>query len=96
MQTSDRLNQRLAERGQQTREGNRAVIFGPRLAVHLHPELTLAGEGNPHELDFEVFIARIILDRNSQVRFHKPMVTKGTAKTTVHDIVHALRPNQYC
>ena len=92
MQTSDRLNQRLAERGQQTREGNRAVIFGPRLAVHLHPELTLAGEGNPHELDFEVFIARIILDRNSQVRFHKLMVAAELKKSPVHRAVHALRP----
>ena len=51
------------------------------------------GKRNPRELDFEVFVARIIFDRNSQARFHKPMLAKAVAKTTVHRIVHGLRPS---
>jgi len=39
-------------------------------------------------LDFEVFILGIILDRNSQVRFHKHMGTIGLRKSPVHDAVH--------
>ena len=35
----------------------------------------------------------IIFDRNSQIRFHKPMLTKATGKSTVHALVHALWPN---
>ena len=35
----------------------------------------------------------INFDRNSPVRFHKTMLTKAVAQTTVHALVHALRPN---
>jgi hypothetical protein len=45
------------------------------------------------KLDFEVFVSTLILDGNSQIRFHKSMLKKATAKTTVHAVVHALRPN---
>jgi hypothetical protein len=47
-------------------------------------------------LNFKVFVARIIFDRNSQVRFHKSMLTKAVVKTTVHRLMHACWPNQYC
>jgi len=34
----------------------------------------------------------IIFDRDGQVRFDEPMLTKAMAKTTVHAIVHDRRP----
>jgi hypothetical protein len=50
-------------------------------------------KGNLRRLSFEIFIPAIILDGNSQIRFHKAMLTKPTAKTTVHAVVHTLRSN---
>jgi hypothetical protein len=47
-------------------------------------------------LDFEIFVAAIIVDGNSQFCFHKSMLTKATAKKTVHAVVLALWPNKYC
>jgi hypothetical protein len=35
----------------------------------------------------------LIFDRNSQVRFHKLMLTKAVVKTIMHAPVHLLRPN---
>jgi hypothetical protein len=37
--------------------------------------------------------AAIILDANSQIRFHKFMLAKATAKIPVHAVVHAPWPN---
>jgi len=45
------------------------------------PELAFARKGKPGELDFEVFIPAIILDRNSQVRFHKTHENAGSWKS---------------
>jgi hypothetical protein len=42
-----------------------------------------------------VFIPGIIFDRNSPVRFHKTMLIKAVAKTTVHAPVHRRRPSIY-
>jgi hypothetical protein len=39
------------------------------------------------------FVTLKILDRNLQISFDKTMSTKAKAKSTVHDGVHALRPN---
>jgi hypothetical protein len=35
----------------------------------------------------------MMLERNSKICFHKTMLTKAKAKTIVHGVVHALRPN---
>ena len=43
-------------------------------------ELAGVSEGHLRQLNFEVFGATMILDRNSQVGFHKTMKTKGTRK----------------
>ena len=51
--------------------------------------------GYPQELDFEVFVAVILFDRNSQVRFHKLMVTALLEKSSVHRGGHALRPKTF-
>jgi len=88
---SHRPDQRLAERRQHPRQRHRPARLGPGQSVHPHPELAAAGDGHPRQLNFEVFVARIVFDRNSQVRFHKRMLTKAVAKTTVHAPVHARR-----
>ena len=85
----DGLHQGLAERGQQAREGNGPAIFRPRLAVHPDPELAVAGEGNPSKLDFEILIASNILDRNSNVCFHKYMISTALQKSRVHGLVQS-------
>jgi hypothetical protein len=36
----------------------------------------------------KISILRIIFDRNSQVRFHNPMITGGLEKPPVHGVVH--------
>jgi hypothetical protein len=51
-----------------------------RDAVHPDPELAGGGKRDVNELDFEVFIAVIILDGNSQVCFHKLMTTGRLTK----------------
>jgi hypothetical protein len=43
------------------------------------------------ELDFEVFIAVIILDRISQIRFHKVVMATELKKSPTHTAMHALR-----
>jgi hypothetical protein len=50
-------------------------------AIHAGQKLTRA-ERNTPELDFEVFVATIIFDRNAQVRFHKPVITGAVKKTS--------------
>ena len=77
----DRFHQGLAESGQQPCKGNRPAVFWSRDTVHPDPELAGGGKRNPHKLDFEVFIAVIILDRNSRVYFHKLMLTGRVVKT---------------
>jgi hypothetical protein len=67
---------------QQSRERNRSAVFGPRDAVHPDPELAGGGKRNAHKLDFEIFIAAIILYRNSQVCFHKLMIKAIDRKVT--------------
>jgi hypothetical protein len=52
----------------------------------------MVGERHPCQLELEVFLARIIFDRNSPIRFHKPMLTKAVAKTTLHATMHAPWP----
>ncbi len=86
--TLDELHQRLAEGGEQARQGNRPAIFRPRLAVHLDPELTVASGRDPRKLDFEIFISLQIFDRNSQVSFHKRIVASGLQKSPVHGLMH--------
>jgi hypothetical protein len=54
----------------------------PHFAIHPDPELAVAGKGNPHKLDFEVFIPVIILDGNSQVCFHKTVMTGLVGKVS--------------
>ena len=43
------------------------------------------------EVVAQLFVAGIILDRNSPVRFHQRMVVKAAAKTIVHGGVNARR-----
>ena len=45
------------------------------------PRSVLNPNRHPLEQDFEVFGATIILDRNSQVRLHKPMKPAAVKKT---------------
>jgi hypothetical protein len=63
--------------------------WGPRFAIHPNKELPVFGKPNPRKLDFEVFVSVIILDRNSQVRFHKLMVAIGMKKSPMHRIVQS-------
>jgi hypothetical protein len=87
------FDQRFAQRRHQPRQRYRLSRLGPRLPVHPHPELALAGKRDPRKLDFQAFIPLKILDGNSQICFHKPMLTKANANSTVHAALHALRPN---
>jgi hypothetical protein len=56
-----------------------------RLITHLDAELPVAGERDTGKLNFEIFVLRIIFDRNSNVRFSKDMVATGLQKSLVHD-----------
>ena len=42
------------------------------------------------KLEFKVFVPVIILDRDSQIWFHKTMPRKTKAESTVHRIVNSL------
>jgi len=46
-----------------------------------------------NKLDFEVLVTLKILDRNSQICFHNPMIKATDKKVTWHGLVHALCPN---
>ena len=77
---SNCLHQGFAEGCHQPGPGNRPAVVWPRFAVHFDPKLPVAGKRNPHKLDFEVFVPAIILDRNSQIRFHNSMIIERVIK----------------
>ena len=79
---STRLDQSFAEAGKKLGERDEAGIFWPGSAVHTDKELATAAKRNTQKLDFEVCIATIILDRNSQICFHKLMITCAFTKTS--------------
>jgi len=82
--TLDGLHQRLADRGQQARKGNRLAILRPRIAIHLDQKLGMVRARNAGKLDFEVLMPLQLLDRNSNVCFHKCTVVTGLQKSPVH------------
>jgi hypothetical protein len=49
----------------------------------------IGGEMHPLKLDFEAFVSVIILDRNSQICFHKAILTKAKGKTIVHGVMQS-------
>ena len=73
------FDQRLAEAGQESGEGHGASVGWPRCAIHAHEELTMSKIGTKQE-DFEIFVTAIILDRNTQIFFHKVMLTATVIK----------------
>jgi hypothetical protein len=75
------LHQGFAQSGQQAGEGNRPAVFGPRITVHSDEELARGGKRGSDKLDFEVFVMVKILDRNSQICFHKAMIAGRVIKT---------------
>ena len=79
-QRLDRLRQGFADAGEQLGEGDGTAILGPGCAIHAHKELAVRKYG-ALELDFEIFIPVKILDRNSQVCFHRTMITGMVIKT---------------
>ena len=68
------FDQGFADAGEQFCERDRAAILGPGCAIHAHIELAVGRKGT-FKQDFEIFISPIILDRNSQICFHKVMLT---------------------
>ena len=74
-------DQSFAETCHDLGEGDGASILGPRFAVHPNPKLPGGREGDSTQQNLKVFVAVIILDRNSQVGFHKAMLAKGAMKT---------------
>ena len=74
------LNECFTKSGQEFDYRNGSAIFGPRCPIHADVELPVRRKGTFEE-DFEIFISTIILDRNSQVCFHKGMVTGRVRKT---------------
>jgi hypothetical protein len=79
---SEGFHKGLAESGQQQAcDGHGPAVFWPRDAVHPDPELAGGGIGTC-KLDFEIFVPAIILDRNSQVWYHKSMVQATDRKVT--------------
>jgi hypothetical protein len=55
-QTSEGFHKGFAESGEQSCDGNRPAVFGPRNAVHPDPELAGSGKGCAQKLNFEIFI----------------------------------------
>jgi len=81
-----------AAEGGRTPKPDGPIRFPAAIRPSHRPDQRLAERRqHPRQLNFEVFVARIVFDRNSQVRFHKRMLTKAVAKTTVHAPVHARR-----
>lgn len=70
----------FADAGEQFGEGDGSAIFGPGCAIHAHIELAVRKNG-ALELDFEIFVPVKILDRNSEVCFHRCMITGRVVKT---------------
>jgi hypothetical protein len=81
--------QRLLERGKQARKADRPAIFRPGLAVRFDPKVAVAGERNPGEPGFEILISQRLLDRNSNVYFHKCMAAVGLQKSLMHGLVQS-------
>ena len=71
----------FCQRRQPACHRDRTPTFRPRLAIHPHKKLART-KGNPDKLHFQVFIPAIILDRNSQVSFHKPMIQPAVKKVS--------------
>jgi hypothetical protein len=62
--------------------------FGHSSPFIFDPKLAFAAAGQTGKLDFKVFVAVIILDRNSQICFHKIMLTKAKTISIVHDVIY--------
>jgi hypothetical protein len=60
------FDQRLADTGQESDEGHGSSVGWPRRAAHAHEELTVSKIGAKQQ-DFEIFVAAMVLDRNSQI-----------------------------
>jgi hypothetical protein len=67
--SSARFDQRLAQDGEDPGERNRSPLLGPGLAVHADEELARR-EWSRAQKNFEILIFAMILDRNSQIKFH--------------------------
>ena len=76
------LHQGFAQGRQQAGEGNRPAVLWPGDTVHSDEELTGGGKRGSYKVDFEVFVSVKILDRNSQVCFHNPMIKARDRKVT--------------
>jgi hypothetical protein len=77
--TSQGLHKGLADAGKQFGEADGAAILGPGCAIHAHVELPVRKNG-ALEQNFEAFVPVIILDRNSQVCFHRSMILGRVTK----------------
>ena len=75
------FDDRLAQGGQETRDGNWTLILRPGGAVHPHVKLP-GRKGRPHQQHLQVLISAIILDRNSQVGFHNHMLQGAATKVS--------------
>ena len=75
------FDQGFADAGEQFCERDRAAILGPGCAIHAHKELSMRKNG-ALKLNFEIFVPIIILDRNSQICFHNPMIKATDRKVT--------------
>ena len=78
--TSTSPDQGLAQSGHHPRYRHRFAACRPLFPVHPDKELSWP-ERDAQAQDLEVFASTIILDRNSQVGFHKSMLAKGAMKT---------------
>ena len=68
------LDECFAQAGEQLGQGNGTAIVGPRCPVHADIELAVRKNGT-FQQNFKIFIAAIVFDRNSQICFHKFMLT---------------------
>ena len=76
-----RAHQRLAHRREHPCEGDGAPVRRPRHAVH-RDELLPGSERRARQQDFQVLAPIQILYRNTQVGFHKPMLTPALPKVS--------------
>jgi hypothetical protein len=65
------------------------MVRPERFGVQLDPKLALLGKGKLHKPDFEVLLPAIILDRNSQICFHKFMAAAELNNSTTPAAGHA-------
>jgi len=79
------------------RRSRRARVFCtpiPLAAEYSTRRFQHASELMPKKpFESSVFVAVMILDRNSRACFHKAMPKKAERKTTAHEVMHALRHN---